>query len=234
MPDPSLLTPDRMPLREALRSLRHVLRRGGRSIRDAAPTDVLPRPASRLAQKVLRDVEGIARSMDDAASDLAERMLGDRPPSGLQLHALAGRPEAAKPFAAAVYAALRAVLARLGAEGAYVSEAAARRAWETLEATSADDAAIAAHLALALVEAKVIRDASAEEAARVPGAALQAVSVFAVLLWLLSDRAGDEDDAALEAAVNLSVALAGDVARATETRDATALSRLFGEFADHV
>jgi hypothetical protein len=234
MLDPSHLTPDRMPLREALRALRHVMRRSGRTLRNAAPTDVLPPGASRLAERVLRDVDDLARTVDGAASGIAARVLGDHLPANLQLQSLTGQPEAAKAFATAVYSALRAALGLLGAEEAYISEAAARRAYEQSSEHPAGDGEMAAALALALGRAKVIRDASAEDGARVPGPVLEAVAVFAVLLWLLSKRSLEDDDAALEAAVNLSVAIADDVGKAMNEEDAAGLARLFEEFADHV
>lgn len=81
-------------------------------------------------------------------------MLGDDLPSGLQLQALAGRPEAASDFATAAYVALREALARLGAEEVYVSEAAARRAYKAAAGPAAPAPEAAARLALALVEAR--------------------------------------------------------------------------------
>ncbi len=234
MPDPSNPTPDRMPLREALRALRHVLRQSGRAVRSAAPTDVLPQGAGRLADRLLGDVEDIARSLDTAASGLAERVLGEGSRPVLQLRSLAGRPEAGRAFSAAVYSGLRAALALLGAEEVFVSEAAARRAFEATATSAAEKAELAARLTLALVEARVIRDASVGAAARVPAGSLAPVSVFAVLLWLQSDRAQEDDDAALEAAVTLAVALSTDVRAAVEGADLDRLARLFDEFADHV
>ena len=57
MSSQSPLLPDAMPLREALRGLRHVLRKGGETLKETMTVDTLPPPAARLAGAVLREVE---------------------------------------------------------------------------------------------------------------------------------------------------------------------------------
>jgi len=222
-----------MPLREALRGLRHVLRRGGETLRDTMPVEALPKPAADLAGGVLREVTSLARGMDEVASGLAKTVLGQA--GSLPVHdsagGPAGGPEADARFAAAAYAALRAVLRHLGAPGAFVSEAGARRAHGEHRAAGS---ASAADLTLRLIAARVIRDATAAEAARVPGAALEPVAVFALMLWLQADRPEDEGEAALDAAADLAVALAGDVAAAAAAQDAARLGALYAEFSAHV
>ena len=225
LPEPHLL-PDPIPLREALRGLRHMLRRGGETLADTLPVNALPKPAADIAGAVLREVEGIARGVDGMASGLAKTVLGDGGPDHPTLNDLSG-PGADHRFAAATYAALRSVLDRLGAPGVFVSEAAALE----VHATAQD--ADAARLTLALLDARVIRGATADEAARVPGSALAPVAVFAVMLWLQSDRTG-EDDAALDAATDIAVTLAAKVASATVARDEAALSALYAKYAAHV
>lgn len=223
-PEPHLL-PDPIPLREALRGLRHMLRRGGETLADTLPVHSLPKPAADIAGAVLREVEGIARGVNGVASGLAKTVLGDSSPDHPTLNDLTG-PGADDRFAAATYAALRAVLDRLGAPGVFVSEAAARE----VHAQADGDAA---RLTLALLDARVVRGATADEAARVPGSALAPVAVFAVMLWLQSDRTG-EDDAALDAATDIGVTLAAKVATAADTRDEAALSALYTKYAAHV
>lgn len=218
-----------MPLREALRGLRHVLRRGGETLRDTMPMEALPKPAADLAGAVMREVASLARGMDDVASGLAKTVLGRGGPPAIR--DLADGPEANARFAAAAYAALRAVLRHLGAPGVFVSESGARRAHA---AHLAAGSASAADLTLRLIEARVIRDATAAEAARVPGAALEPVAIFALMLWLQADRPEEEGEAALDAAADLAVALAGDVAAAAAAKDAARLSALYAEFAAHV
>jgi hypothetical protein len=68
----------------------------------------------------------------------------------------------------------------------------------------------------------------------VKGAALEPVAVFAVLLWLQATRSEDENEDALNAAVDLAVALADDVALACAARDVTQIAALYAKFAAHV
>ena len=75
MPHPSPL-PDAMPLRDALRGLRHAVRRWGETLLETMPVDALPRPAAELAGAVLREVGEIARGVDEVASGFARFALG--------------------------------------------------------------------------------------------------------------------------------------------------------------
>jgi hypothetical protein len=222
------MPPDPMPLREALRGLRFLLRRGGETLAETITLETLPKPAADLAGAVLREIGGVARSADELASGLAKRVLGAAKPPSMTLDALARDDDGGAQFAAAIYVALRSVLRRLGAPGVFVSEAAARHAWA--QGGTAD----AATLALALTEARVVRGATAPEAARVPGSALEAVAVFAVLLWLQSTRSDAEDDEALQAATDLAVALAPEISRAFADGDTPRIAGLFTRYAAHV
>ncbi len=230
------LAPDPMPLREALRGLRHFLRRGGETLRETVSTDAIPGPAAGFAGSVLREVESFARGVDQMASGLAKTVLGRADPSPSSFQSFASDSDADARFAAAVYSALRAVLEKLGAAGAFVSEAAIRKAFARISDRigQASDAEVGADMTLALIEARAIRGATAEEASHVPGGALAPVAVFAAMLWMQSDRSEDENEAALAAAADLAVALAGDVGRAASARDAGLLAALFAEFAAHV
>ena len=96
------------------------------------------------------------------------------------------------------------------------------------------DARLAAQLTLDLLAAKVIRTPTADEAAQVPGGALQPVAIFAVLLWLQSDRAEPDNETALAAASDLAVALAGDVAKACADQNPDRLETLYAKYAPHV
>lgn len=230
------LRPDVMPLRDALRGLRHAVRRGGETLLEAMPLDALPRPAAELAGVVLREVGEIAKGVNDVASGLARIALGagDKQPESLQkLTALQGAEDG---FAQGIYAALRSVLRRLNAPSAYVSETAARAAFLSLSPAQrqGNEAEIAASLSLALAEAKVLRGASAEDAAHVPGSSLQTTAIFAVMLWLQSNRGEAEDEAALTSATDLAVALAAEAEAAFRLRDGKALAALYAEFASHV
>ena len=221
--------PDAMPLREALRGMHHVLRRGGETLRETVQPGLLPAPAEHIAGVVLGGCEILARGMNDAAVGLARKVLvpvGEPRPMLQHIGTDAA-------FASTFYAALRSVLAHLGADRVFASEAAARRAYQQ---TAADPSVPdhAAALMLALLQVRVLRDASAAKAGRMHGAGADAAVVFAVLLWLQSDRPETEDDAALISAADLSVALAAEIAAACGAADAAALAVLFRDWAKHV
>lgn len=216
-----------MPLREALRGLRFLLRRGGETLAETITIESLPKPAADLAGAVLREVGGIARNVDEIASGLAKSVLGGAGAPSVTLDALAAGGNGAE-FGTAVYVALRSVLSRLGAPGVFISEAAARQAWGQGGATDA------AALTLRLLAARVVRGTTAEEAARVPGSALEPVAIFAVMLWLQATRSDAENEEALHAATDLAVALAAEVAQACSDRDAPRIAALYARYAAHV
>jgi hypothetical protein len=230
------IPPDPMPLREALRGLRFMLRRGGETLADTMSVESLPKPAADLAGVVLREVGGLARNVDEVASGLAKTILGGHAPQSATLDALSTTRDAGAQFAAAVYVALRTVLRRLGAPGVFVSEAAARAAFDRHAAQPGDDvvADTAAQLTVDLLDARVVRGATAGEAAHVPGAALEPVAIFAVMLWLQSARSDEDNEAALDAASDLAVAVAADVAAACASRDAGRIGALYARLVAHV
>ena len=234
MPNRSPLLPDPMPLREALRGLRYVLRRGGETLRDTVLTEALPGPAGSLAHAVLREMGALAAQVDGVASDMARTVLGGAAPEAATLHDLGDHPGSEAQFAAAIYAALRAVLHQLGAPGVFVSEASACKVANLARVPGLTDARLAAQLTLDLLAAKVIRTPTADEAAHVPGGALQPVAIFAVMLWLQSDRAEQDNETALATASDLAVALAGDVAKACADQNLDRIETLYAKYAPHV
>ncbi len=225
-----------MPLREALRGLRHLLRRGGQALRETAPADSLPRPAADIAKAVLREADQFAQGLDVMASGIAKSVLGGGAASAPMLHDLRLDERAQTQFAAAVYQALSSVLRRLGAVEAFVSEVAAGRAFAavTEDATAQDDARTAAGLVIGLLEARVIRDTAAALDSRVPPADIEPVAIFAVMLWLLSERSEQENQAALESATDLAVALSDEVVAGCRSRDAAKIESLLRTYACHV
>ncbi len=222
------LPPDPMPLREALRGLRFMLRRGGETLAETITMEGLPKPAADLAGAVLREVDGIARNVEEIASGLARTVLGGHDAPSLTLNDMGTGTGADAQFGAAVYVALRSVLRRLGAPGVFVSEAAARRAYRM------GQTADAATLTINLLNARVVRGTTAHEAARVPGSALEPVAIFAVLLWLQSTRSEDENEAALDAATDLAVALAAEVDSALAAQDTGRITALYARYVSHV
>ena len=228
--------PDAMPLRDALRGLRHVVRRGGETLLYAMPVDQLPRPAAELAGALLREMGEFAKDVNEVASGLARFALGagDKPHGSLQQ--IAGRQRAEDAFARGIYAALRSVLRRLDAPSVYISETAARMAYLALteDQRSGSDAAISAALSLALADGKVMRGTSAEDAAHVTGNSLEHIAIFSVMLWLQSNRSEAEDEAALASATDLALAVAAEADAAFQSRDIQRLAALYAEFAAHV
>jgi hypothetical protein len=221
-----------MPLREALRGLRFMLRRGGQTLVETVDVDVLPKPFAAIAGSVLREMGGFARNVDEVASGIAKTVLGGNASHNVSLTDPATGPDADAQFAAAVYVALGTVLGRLGAPGVFVSEAAARSVFAGLMAQAAPKSA--AQLTLDLLDARVIRGFTGQESARVPSAAVGPVAVFAVLLWLQTNRTDDENEAALAAATDMAVVLAADVNTAFAARDTDAIQDLYVRYAAHV
>lgn len=203
--------PDALPLREALRGLRFLLRRGGETLAETLGVENLPGPAGDLA--------GIAEKASELASGVARSVLTPAAPPPDTLDHLSQAQ-----FGAAIYVALRSVLKRLGAPGVLVSEAAARAAWQSDPA----------RLALSLVDHKVIRGLLAHEAEQVPGAALEPVAIFAVLLWLQAARSDAENEAVLDAATDLALAKAADIAAAMASADHARITALFARLVPHV
>jgi hypothetical protein len=228
----SPIRPDPMPLREALRGLRFLLRRGGQTLVETVDVDVLPKPFAAFAGTVLREMGGLARNVDEVASGFAKTVLGGNASHNVSLIDPATGPDADAQFAAAVYVALGTVLGRLGAPGVFISEAAARSVFAELMAQDAPKSA--AQLTLDLLDARVIRGVKGREAARVPGAVIEPVAVFAVLLWLQANRTDDEHAAALEAATDMAVVLAADINTAFAARDTVAIHELYQRYAAHV
>lgn len=229
--------PDPMPLREVLRGLRHTLRRSRRALRETVSADALPGPAVLIAGPVLDGLDSLAGSMDAAGTDLAKRLLGGEAHRVPPFEALLADPRHEEAFAEATYAALRGALRRMGDGDAFVSEAAARRAYAAVVRAgrpAGDPARAAADLALALVAGEVVRDVATGPDLRVPLGRILPVAAVAAVLWLLADRGGADADGALDAATDLAVALSDEIAPSVATGDRTRLARLLGEFASHV
>lgn len=219
-----------MPLREALRGLRFLLRRGGETIVDTLNVETLPKPASDLAGAVLREVEGFARSVDGIASGVVKTMLGGQVAQSALLQDLVEQPQSDAAFSTTFYVALTAVLHRLGAGSVFVSEAAARQVFASLEPHRAGvpTPSYAADLTLRLLETRVIRGTTAGQAA------LESVGLFAVILWLQSDRTDADNETVLTAATDMAVALATDINQAFGKRDAAQIAALYAKYVPHV
>lgn len=237
---PTSLRPDPVSLREALRGLRHALRRGGETLSHTVPLNAMPRPAAKLAQTFLRTGEEIAKGVDGVASKVVRKVLPGSDIGAPTLGILIARgPEGGADFAAISYRALAIILSKLGLRDAFVSEAGAQQVWNEhagkLAFAGDKLPKEAGQLMMALLEAPVLRDlefrAPQEDLSR---DAVAPVALFALMLWLQSERPAHEDEEALSSAVDLSRALVNDVTRAASVGNAARLGQLFGEFARHV
>lgn len=231
--------PDPMAVREALRLLRHGFRRSRRVLRETMPVEALPEPAAQLAKGVLSGLDRLAGEVDQATTEVARRLLSEGGHLVSALQDLGTGPEAEVLFAEALYSALRSVLRRLGDADAFLSEAVARRAYIGSATANPEPwverpAEAAADLALRLLAAQVVRGLSSEIEVDLGKDAAAPVAVFAALLWMMSERAEEDADEALEASTDLSVALAPEIAAAVAARDRDRLASLFEQFAPHV
>lgn len=228
---PSRLTPpfpplDPAPLKDMARSLRFVAERGGRTLKEALPLDILPDPAARAADAALATLRKVGREADRSVSALAHALLDRKDPSpSLSQTADTG-------FAAAIHDGLRVALSQMGVESSLISETAAGRAWATVHQAGpgGKDSETAAALFVALVQFHAVREAIwREESKPLLPTDTARVAIFAVLLAMLADPSGHA--ALLPAATDLALALRGDLA---DNDDATALAALFEEFRNHV
>lgn len=233
MPRPSLVPPAAAPLREALRGIRFLLRRGGATVADTLTLDTLPDPAAGLAKRMIREVEGIARTVDEAASAAAKTVLGGQDSPSETLDTLVGHSAAAAEFGRAIYMALDAVLRRIGVADAFISEMSARSSFAVWRQDHPDGEPEdrAADLTVRLLEARVIRGA-------VPAGTAQSdaepIALFAVMLWLQSKRSDSENEAVLEAAADIALARSREVVATVRSSDRSAIAALYRKYVDHV
>lgn len=230
------IEPDPLPLREALRAFRHIVRRGGRTVRETVGPGLLPAPAADVAEAILQEARQAARSVESAVSGVAKSVIGPRPEPAIALDRMHTVPDAERRLAASTYAALRAILGRLGVASAFVSEAAARQAFAAIAARAASRSGgeRATDLIFALLDQRVIRGLVPAPAGGLGGASGEAVAIFALVLWLQADRSEEEDEAALDSATDLAAALAAEVSAAVMARDHARLAALQDKYSSHV
>lgn len=233
---PLPLPTDAMHLREALRGLRFLLRRGRETVADTLDLDGLPKPASSLATVVLREADEIARSVGSLASKAVKTVLGGSGNLLASLDQIIDHEGAEIEFAQSIYLALGKVLERLGAENVFISEMAARSVFvdwrqQGLGAAPGDGLA---DLTLRLLEARVIRGVMTEPSAAVPLQDIDDVAIFAVLLWLQSPRSDEENEAALLSATDIAQVKADEVAAAVRGNSKERIAALYRKYASHV
>lgn len=233
---PLPLPTDTMPLREALRGLRFLLRRGRDTVVDTLALEDLPEPAARLATVILREADELARSVDSVASKAAKTVLGGQHNLSASLDQIVGQEGAEFAFAQAIYLALNKVLERLGAESVFISEMSARSAFESwrAEGSIGEPSDLLADLTLLLLEARVIRGSVAEKPGAAPAQDLDALAIFAVLLWLQSQRSDDENEAALLSAADITQAKSVEVTAAIRANSKERIAALYRKYISHV
>lgn len=234
MPRPSLAPPDAAPLREALRGIRFLLRRGGATVADTLTLDALPDPAAGLAKRMIREVEELARSVDEVASTAAKGVLGSHDNPSDKLDEIVGHSTAAAEFGRAIYMALDAVMHRIGVGDAFVSEMSARSVFAEWRQDHPDGEPQdwAADLTLRLLKARVIRGAVPVGNCGI--GSVEPVALFAVMLWLQSDRSESENEAVLEAAADIALARATEVAATIGRGDQGQIAALYRKYVHHV
>lgn len=218
-------SPDLAGLRDALRGLRFALRRGGERISEA-PIPAFPAPAGQFAGVALRHGGELAKEVDRFASAVAKSLLSSGRDSDARMSQIVAGQNSAELFATASYTALKRALDRLGAGDVLIFESAARNAYLRVAPMIGQlpDAEVAAELTVQLLDLGAIRGATG----------MSALAIFAMLLWLQSDRPVAEDRASFEAAVDIACAIRQDVLPACASRDKTRLGALYAEFLGHV
>lgn len=236
MTQPLLSTTDTMPLREALRGLRFLLRRGRDTVAETLSLDALPKPASSLAAVVLREADDLAKSVDTVASKAFKTVLGGQDSPSASLDQIILHDGAEKEFAGAIYLALSSVLNRLGAESAFVSEMSARACFEEWrqDGLAGEPSDWLADLTLRLRDARVIRGVQSDKQGAVSVPDMEALAIFAVLLWLQSSRSEAENEAALDSAADITRARSAEITAAVQSNSRDAVAALFRKYVSHV
>ena len=225
---------DLLPVRETFRALRYRFRQNGRLIRRLSKKLRSKMPFSNTTGKMFEEFEGVVKDVDKFASNVGRKLLHG---STDEILAKAASLQTSDndTLAKVAYSALCSISRRLGSREAYVSEAAAHKAFEKVSARAElRQSETAAALLLTLLDEKVIACPAnpAENAAAQPH--LEAIAVFALLLWMQSDCDDPLSGEALFAACDLSAALKDDIAGSVERKDAAGIAALFEEFSPHV
>jgi hypothetical protein len=218
-----------LSLKDALRGLRYVLRRG-RDVFDV-PATLGPPPVSAAARTLLSQFDRLAQRADQTAGGLLHRLM-DVPGTGRHLPVPAHTPNAdhvdsPEAFAQAVYWGLSHLLDCLGARDSAISE---------VEAAAAYGTERAAALMMALYDRRVIRDVAVPVDAA-PGAAPAALTtqaLFGFCLWLLIEPPEPPltDEMLLEDCAEVAQALARKLPPGRP--DAVAMAALFSRLAPQI
>jgi hypothetical protein len=225
---------DLLPVRETFRALRYRFRQNGRLIRRLTKKFRSKVPFPNAAGKMFEEFEGVVKDVDRFASNVGRKLLKG---STEEILATAASLQTSDndTLAKVAYSALCSILRHLGNSEAYVSEAAAHKAFEMVTARAElRQSETAAALLLTLLDGKVIVGSADAAKIGAPKASTEAIAVFALLLWMQSDCDDPLSGEALYAACDLSFALRDEISIRVEGRDKTAIAGLFEEFSPHV
>lgn len=227
-----------LPLKDALRLLRHTMR-VGRARLGEPPTPVPP-PVDMVARRVLDEVDHVAGQINALAAGLSHRLLDagpvERSPT---LEEIVARADPALSFAAAAYRGTTRALRLLGACDGLVSETRAAEAFHAAlqETGPGDRYALAAAIADGFGRRHVVVNVLALPETAPEGLSdveIGRLAIFAVMLWLLADRLPEDEDpdGLLAAACAMARALSGELSRAGWTREA--VGALLRAYAEHI
>jgi hypothetical protein len=219
---------------EALRVLRHNFRQSGRYVRRTTNKIKPHIPFGGLAGTVLKEVETVAKDADRIASDVARKVLVGAPVEPKRSDLLLTESDESD-LAAIAYSVLSSIVSHLGMSDAYVSEAAARRAFARHAGFDGlDNPGSAAALFFSFLDEKVVTQSHVASPEDTNEATPETVPIFALLLWLQSDCNDPYDGRMLFAAADMAKALQKEIEIAARQRDESRLIVLFEEFASHV
>lgn len=225
---------DLLPVRETFRALRYRFRQNGRLFRRLTQKLRAKMPFPNAAGKVYEEFEGVVKDVDTFASNVGRKLLKGSTDEILSTPASLQASDN-DTLAKVAYSALCSILRRLGGKEAYVSEAAAHKAFEKVNARAElRQSETAAALLLTLLDEKAVTYPLRPAGAETPNPASEAIAVFALLLWMQSDCDDPLSGEALFAACDLSAALKDDIEDRVKERDAAGIAALFEEFSPHV
>jgi hypothetical protein len=226
----------RLPVKDALRSIRFGLKRGRRLLDPMVSS--LPGPLGNVASRTLLNVDSIGSGVDRMLSGAAHRLLDHRDERTISdALVLRADAQASVVFAQIVYQGLRQALRQLGAGNVLISERSAAEAFRAASRTydGADDrSALAATLLFALLDAGAVEFAERSAPKPVAGAVagkklpigldhdqdVVLLALFAVMLWMQIDRGGDSEteDELLALSCDVTMALRRSIVSARDDR----------------
>jgi hypothetical protein len=225
---------DLLPVRETFRALRYRFRQNGRLIRRLTKKFRSKVPFPSAAGKMFEEFEGVVKGVDKYASNVGRKLLKGSTEEILTTAASLQTSDN-DTLAKVAYSALCSILQRLGSKEAYVSEAAAHKAFEKVNARAElRQSETAAVLLLTLLDEKVILCSADPAGIDALKPSTEAISVFALLLWMQSNCDDPLSGEALFAACDLSIALRDEISMRVERRDQAGIAGLFEEFSPHV